>query len=182
MTTVLWRRLDSPGLDRCVVEPAPDGFRLSGTAIVVDGDASYEIRYAVLTDRSWNTVTVGAHVQGPSGDRRMALRSDGAGSWSMGDAPLIELFGANDVDLAWTPATNTLPIRRLDLAVGASSEIVVAYVDFPGHDVSRETQRYSRLDESRYRFESDGFAATLEIGLDGLVADYEGLWDAVSWA
>jgi hypothetical protein len=179
MAAIMWRRIDGPGYDRCVLEPTQDGFRLAGTALVVADGTSWEIRYAVVADEQWRTRTVGAHVQGPGPDRRIALHGDGLGGWSTADAPIIDLYGAIDVDLAWTPATNTLPILRLGLAVGASSEVAVAYVDFPGHEVARRTQRYSRHSDTLYRFESGDFTATLEIAENGLVERYEGLWDTV---
>lgn len=180
MDAVLWSRVDGPGHDRCVLEATPDGFRLGGTALVVAEGTSWEIRYAVVTDPQWRARTVGAHVHGPGPDRRIALLGDGLGGWSTADAPLLDLYGAVDVDLAWTPATNTLPIRRLGLAVGESSAVTVAYVDFPGHEVGRRAQRYSRTGERTYRFESGDFAATLETDERGLVTRYEGLWQVVT--
>lgn len=179
MITTLWRRLDQPGFDRCVLESTGDGFRLAGTALMVAEGASHEIRYTVLTDNEWNTTTVGAHVQGPNGDRRLALQCDGAGSWAVSDSPIVGLFGAVDVDLSWTPATKTLPIRRLQLDVGTSDEVTVAHVEFPGHDVSRRNQIYMRTGELTYRYESDGFEAELFVGPGGLVDRYGDLWETV---
>ncbi len=180
MPVAMWQRLDGLGLDRCVVDAVPDGHRLVGTALLVTDGEPYEIRYSVVTDRKWRTRTVGAHVQGASGDRRMALNADGDGGWNVADNPILDLYGAVDVDLAWTPATNTLAIRRLGLAVGESAEISVAYVDFPGHAVTRRTQSYRRLAENRYRFSSGTFSADLTVDGDGLVASYEGLWHNVA--
>lgn len=180
-TTVLWRRLDLPGLDRCTVEQAPDGFRIAGTALAVVEGAPCEIRYSVLTGPGWLTHTVGAHVTGLGADRRLALSYDSETGWRVSDTPLIDLFGAVDVDFAWTPATNTLPIRRLGLEVGESAEVTVALIDFPGHDVSRSVQRYTRTSADGYRFESDDFRAELRMGPADLVAEYEDRWTALAW-
>lgn len=179
MTTVLWSRLDGPGLERCSLEQTPDGFRLGGTALVTDGGDAYEIRYSVLTDGQWRARTVGAHVQGPSGDRRLALHGDGFGGWSVADNPILDLYGAIDIDLGWTPSTNTLPIRRRNVGVGESFDISVAHVAFPGHAVTRRSQRYTRTAEHEYRFESDDFGATITVDGDGLVTSYEGVWESV---
>lgn len=180
MPVAMWHSLDGLGLDRCVVDTTAEGHRLVGTALLVADGEPYEIRYSVITDGDWRTQTVGAHVQGPSGDRRLALNADGAGGWNVADNPILDLYGAVDVDLAWTPATNTLPIRRLGLAVGESAEITVAYIDFPGHSVTRRTQSYRRLAEHEYRFTSGTFSADITIDGDGLVAGYEGLWEKVA--
>ena len=82
------------------------------------------------------------------------------------------LEGCTDVDLGCSPSTNTLPIRRLSLAVGASQTIQAAWVRFPELTVTSGTQTYTRLDESTYRYESGTFSAELVVDEDGLVASY----------
>lgn len=180
MAGVMWQPYEGPGAERAVVESTPDGHRIAGTSLLVAAASTHEIRYTILVDPGWRTRTVGAHVQGPGADRRLALHADGSGTWSVGDAPLVDLFGAIDVDLAWTPATNTLPIRRLDLAVGDSAEIIVARIAFPDHDVARRRQRYTRLTESTYRLETEGDAVDLVVDQVGVVTEYPGGWRAVA--
>jgi hypothetical protein len=176
VTWILWRRLDMPGAERCVVDRTHDGYHLRGTTLVAADGTPHEIRWSVQTDERWNTLTVGAHVQGLETDRRMALHCDGSGVWTSGDEPVLGLYGATDVDLAWTPATNTLPIRRLDLALGDAADVAVAYIDFPGHTIERQVQRYERLGASTWRFSSGDFVADLQVDDDGLVLAYPGLW------
>ena len=84
-----------------------------------------------------------------------------------------------DVDLAVTPATNTLLIRRLDLSIGRVSRSLPAWVKFPELTGEPLSQRYTRLAKNTYRHESDtGFSA--EMGVDdlGLVTTYPGGWSA----
>lgn len=64
------------------------------------------------------------------------------------------LRGCTDVDLCCSPSTNTLPIRRLRLAVGASKTIKAAWVRFPGLSVVSASQTYARIDEVSYRYSS----------------------------
>ena len=80
------------------------------------------------------------------------------------------------------PATNTLPIRRLRLAVGGKREIAVAWLRWPELRLERALQRYERLAEDRYRYSSNGFSAELVVDEHGLVVDYEGLWRAIARA
>src|SRR5205814_2718699 len=56
--------------------------------------------------------------------------------------------GCLDVDLGITPSTNTLPIRRLGLAVGQAKEVRAAWIVFPELEVRLLTQTYTRLDRS----------------------------------
>lgn len=98
-------------------------------------------------------------------------------AWTVDGARRADLAAAVDIDLALSPFTNTLPIRRLRLPVGASAEIITAYV---GLDltVQPDGQRYTRLDEHRYRYEAldGGFEREIEVDDAGLVVDYPGLF------
>ena len=183
MSTVLWRNDRDAGLDRCRFDAGPNGFRLSGTALLVRDTMPYEVRYTVMADQAWRTRSVGVHVQTPDGeDLRLARSSDGEGGWAMGREPMPHLQGALDVDLAATPATNTLAIRRLPLAPGQAADVTVAYV--PLWDLTPEPlqQRYERLAEDRYRYSKPGFSAELVVDGEGLVLRYEGVWEAVARA
>jgi hypothetical protein len=82
------------------------------------------------------------------------------------------LKGCTDIDLGCSPSTNTLPIRRLRLGIGASSTIQAAWVRFPALVVVKAAQTYTRLDEFTYRYESGDFSAELTADEDGLVASY----------
>jgi hypothetical protein len=91
---------------------------------------------------------------------------------------LEALHGLTDVDLGFSPVTNTLPIRRLDPAIGESVAVTAAWVRFPELTIEPLPQRYTRLAERRYRYESAGGAFVAEIEVDdlGLVTTYEGGW------
>jgi hypothetical protein len=113
-----------------------------------------------------------------SGPLRVAYRIDVG---SDGGTERVEINGKaihppGDVDIAITPFTNTLPIRRLRLAVGESAEIDATYVAAPDFEVSTMRQRYTRVDEHRYRYESPGFEALLTLDEHDLVTEYPGLW------
>jgi uncharacterized protein len=55
---------------------------------------------------------------------------------------------AIDIDLGWSPSTNTLPIRRLNLEIGrASGEFIAAWVRFPELTLQPLPQEYLRLED-----------------------------------
>jgi hypothetical protein len=94
-----------------------------------------------------------------------------------------ELDGAIDVDVSATPFTNTLPIRRLDLAEGQSADIRAAYVSLPELTVKIDPQRYTCLERGRrYRYESldSEFVREIVIDAEGLVVTYPGLFKRVA--
>jgi len=81
-----------------------------------------------------------------------------------------------------TPFTNTLPIRRLDLAEGQTADIRVVYVLLPELTITIDPQRYTCLRRGgRYRYESldSDFVREIDIDTDGLVVTYPGLFRRV---
>ena len=76
------------------------------------------------------------------------LATDGHARWGeMNGAHRPELDGCHDIDLACTPFTNTLPIRRLPLHVGDSAELAVITVDVETLAVAPTVKRYHHVDE-----------------------------------
>lgn len=177
-TVARWRDWTGTGIEHLVlVEQSDEVVAESALLGTTDLGAVYAMRYRIRCDQSWQVRELGISLVGDA--RRFELVSDGAGAWrNDAGVPMPELAGAFDVDLPVTPFTNTLPIRRLGLAVGAAAEIMVAFVGFPDLAVTLESQRYTRIDELRYRFESlDGdFVRDIDVDEHGLVVTYPGLF------
>lgn len=180
MAVILWRAADGSGLERATLRPDGGGFCLEGTALLALRRTPLEARYRVTTDEHWRTRVADVLVTSPDSEDRVTLIADGEGHWTMGPRPLHSVAGCLDVDLGFTPATNTLPIRRLDLPVGEHAQLDVAWVAFPSLRVGRSSQRYERLDRLRWRYRSGDFSADLLVGDEGLVREYEGLWSAIA--
>lgn len=178
-----WRRLDVPGTEEARVERAAAGWRLTGELSVEEGGLAARLHYAIDCDPEWRTRS--ALIEGDSGDRpiRFALAADGGGQWSRDGVPLPELAGALDVDLGFTPATNTLPIRRLALAVGETKPVRSAWLRFPELRLEPLEQTYTREAEDVYRYcavvDGELFTARLDTDAFGRVLRYEGLWVAI---
>lgn len=179
-----WRRLDVPGREESRVEQVGEGWRLTGSLEVEDGGVAARLRYSIDLDAAW--CTRAALVEGTANGEpvRFALATDGAGSWSRDGSPLPALTGAADVDLGFTPATNTLPIRRLSLAVGQTRAVRSAWLRFPELRMEPLEQSYTR--ESGHVFlyvasvDGEPFTARLDTDAFGRVLRYEGLWEAES--
>lgn len=181
ITVARWRDWEGTGIEHLVLaKGAEDVVAESVLLGAAETGMLFAVRYRIRCDSSWRVRELSISLIGDA--RRFELLSDGAGTWQ-NDAgiPMPELSGAVDVDLTVTPFTNTLPIRRLDLAIGAAAEIVVVYVDLPNLTVITEPQRYTRIGDRRYRFESlDGsFTRDIEVDEHGLVNTYPGLFHRV---
>jgi hypothetical protein len=175
MTTrrVAWRRSDEVETDEhCTLTVRDGGLSLVGTVLGAEEGVPVRIEYRVLADGPG--LTTAAHVRDLRGfeTRTIVLERDAKGNWSVDGTTVKALKGCTDVDLGCSPSTNTLPIRRLRLGVGASQTIKAAWVRFPGLDIVKAAQTYTRLDEFTYRYVSGDFEAELTVDDDGLVADY----------
>lgn len=177
-----WRRLDVPGREEARVDRTATGWRLTGELDVEDAGGAARLRYTIECDAEWRTRSAVVEGEAVGGPIRFALAADGAGHWTRDDAPVPELSGALDVDLGFTPATNTLPIRRLALAVGESASVRSAWLRFPELRLEPLEQTYTRETEKSFRYRAlvDGepFIARLDTDLFGRVLCYEGLWVA----
>ena len=140
----------------------------------------FGVVYTLQLDSDWCTGEVTASMLGVA--KSVHLRRTSTGNWvGDNDTLLPRLDGALDVDLSITPLTNTLPIRRLGLAVAESAELTVAYVSFPELAISAGRQRYTRVAADRYRYESLDSRFVREITVDehGLVITYPDLFHRV---
>jgi hypothetical protein len=187
MRSLLWVTEDAPGAEFCRA-------RLDEAGLVAEGVAlgarplPYRLEYDLATDERLVTRSVRMRSTGDTWTRELALDHDGAGSWTCragtvggsdlppagGDAQ--ELGGALDVDIGYSPLTNTMPILREDVrAADRSCDIVAAWVSVPALAVIPSQQRYEGLARDRVRYRSGSFAATLELDDDGFVRRYPGL-------
>jgi hypothetical protein len=84
-----------------------------------------------------------------------------------------EFDGCADVELACTPFTATVPIRRLGLAVGDVADLDVIDVDVETLAAWRKAVRYERLGERTYRRTALASGETRQFEVDrfGLVVD-----------
>ena len=125
-------------------------------------------------------MTIGARVSGWVGARSVeAIVKVDRAAWQLNGAPCRDVHGCIDVDLNFSPSTNLLPIRRLNLAVGQRAEVRAAWLRFPSFTLERLDQIYTRLAERTYRYENrGGFSAELEINEAGLPTSYGNIWSA----
>ena len=177
MHVARWEDWSGRGLQHVVLTERADAIVAEAVCVVAE-EGDFAARYRIQCDPDWRCRELDVEIIGAA--RTLRLRSDGRGHWTTGDGtPLAALDGAIDVDLPITPFTNTLPIRRLGLAPGASAEIDVVYVRAPALSVEIDRQRYTCVETlRRYRYEAvDGtFSADLDVDAHGLVITYPGLF------
>ena len=180
--TVLWQNVERSGADYCALWQTRDGWLLQGTAALAHDDQHPVLAsYKIFSDCEWRTRRVDVQCFTGSDIAKLSLVVEGDGTWRNGSRVLPDVEGCIDVDLAVTPATNTLPIRRLNLKVNQSADVTAAWIRFPALDVQPLPQRYTRLSDRLYRYESaNGFVTEIEVDELGLVVNYSGGWERIA--
>ncbi|MBN9033087.1 MAG: transcriptional regulator [Rhizobiales bacterium 63-7] len=181
--TVRWTPWEGEGLEHLTLTPDSfdfgAGIRAESVLIGDRGDSPYGVHYRIACDAGWAVRRFSIET---TDGRRLALASDGAGHWrDENGASRADLDGCIDIDLAGSPFTNTLPIRRLNLTPAAgTARLSMVYVPFDSFDAFVDGQRYTGLDADQqlYRYEAEdrSFTAELPVDEDGLVIDYPGLF------
>jgi hypothetical protein len=181
---ILWHCSLLSSSEHAVLAESGDGYRLQGVAVLPLGELPCHIDYAVAVDRQWRPGQAWATITTPAGTREIVLRSQHGAGWEVDGELRPDLDRCPDVDFGWTPATNTVPIRRLGLEVGETASITAAWVRFPELDVVASEQRYRRLATDRWQYTSGQYDYQLTVDPDtGLVLAYgDHLWRAAAAA
>jgi uncharacterized protein len=136
--------------------------------------------YEIHCDDNWLTHRVQVERTIGNDVKNLSLTVESRGVWRSSGQELREIQGCEDVDLAVTPATNTLAISRLNLQVGSSASIIAAWVKFPELTVEPLSQRYTRLDQNTYHYASNtGFSAEIVVDDLSLVTAYPNGWERI---
>ncbi|HEY7437906.1 MAG TPA: putative glycolipid-binding domain-containing protein [Acidimicrobiia bacterium] len=185
----VWLKDEPAGCEFAEIALGPD--RLTGRGVAIGSSPiPYRLDYVLETGADFVTTLLDVSSRGAGWSRRLILRSNGAGAWTIDavdegipDLPPLggdpaALAGALDCDLGLSPVTNLMPILRHGLLSGVGrTELTAAWVSVPDLRVQPDGQRYTSVGENLIRYDAlDGsFSATITVDDDGLVVDYPGI-------
>jgi hypothetical protein len=170
---VIWKRKDVEGFESTRIRTLEGGEReTSGVAVFAYEGVACRLDYELHCSREWVTRT--ALVTGWIGDREIHVDIERSpqGDWSMDGTLVPQVASCTDIDLNFSPSTNLLPIRRLELEIGASAQVRAAWLQFPHMVLLPLEQTYTRLGLNTFHYEAGTFKADLTVDDDGLVLDY----------
>ncbi len=177
--TILWRRVDLPGHESARVSQRANGWTLAGTAVFAHEGEPCRLDYRIGCDEAWRTRSAAVRGWAGGGDVEVRIEVDHAGRWRLNGLECPQVEGCIDVDLNFSPSTNLLAIRRLDLAVGDEAEVRAAWLRFPSFTLEPLPQVYRRLSADTVRYESGGGAFVRDLTVDaaGFVTRYPGFFE-----
>lgn len=177
---ILWRRLDQSGHEAARLFHRDAYWHLEGTAVFVHDWDPCKLDYHIVCNDTWETVS--ASVAGWVGNREVGIvvSVDPSKRWSMNGVVCENVTGCIDLDLNFSPITNLLPIRRLNLTIGHEGAVRAAWLRFPSFALEPLEQIYQRIGPMTYRYISGGGRFTAELTVDGagFVTEYPGFWEA----
>ena len=158
-----------------------DRTAVEGRVVLPLGDVPCDITYRLGVDAGIETIHMEATVHA-AGHRRQVVVDAVERVWTVDGEVDEALEGCTDIDLGWSPITNTIPMRRLGLDVGESAEITAAWFRFPELELEPNRQRYTRKAENLWRYQAGDFDFELVVDPEsGLITKYgDDLWEAVA--
>lgn len=188
-----WSGADALRLETVRVVLGGRSMRAGGSMVSApqEGTEAYSAAYSLATDEAGVVQRLTVRTILAQGEQSVSLTRSEEGIWlvdrvGQGAGTVRTNFaGALDVDLAFSPLFNALPVRRLGLHRAAAQhdlsmehDLPVVLVSLPGLEVCcvRQTYRTVEVGETTVvSFVTDGFTAELTVDTDGLVLDYPGL-------
>jgi hypothetical protein len=178
---IVWEWVQRPGLEHLRLMIGDDVIAAEGVIVGTLDDKLFWLRHQILCDGKWRFREAKLALEAAGARRELTLMRDEAG-WRADGEARADLALCDEIDLMGSPYTNTLPIRRLELAANEARRIRVAYIRLPDLVVEPVEQEYTRLDASepprrfRYRGITSDFTADLTVDADGIVTDYPPVW------
>lgn len=174
----LWEGIEYNSLENCLVASSEGKVDIDSRIIGYYEEKIFRVDYAVKANADWETLAADVDVVIDGKRFHVILEGDGKGSWTCDSKPSTEFQGCVDIDISLTPLTNTLPVRRLNLAIDETKQFRVLYLDVLNKTVKPVVQKYTRVARNSYRFENvpNDFEAVIDVDDDGFVVTYPELF------
>ena len=191
-----WVGVDCQRLEAARVVLGERGVRVTGSMVSCqqEGVETHSTSYSLTTDELGVTQRLSVRTTRAEGEQHVIITRSEEGIWLVDhgqNAVRTSFGGALDVDLAFSPLFNALPVRRLGLHRSTGRhELPMAFVTLPSLEVVRVSQTYRTVSlgeageqggltvigvSSESGESGDPFEAEFTVDTDGLVMDYPGL-------
>ena len=175
-----WKGIAHDTIEHCHINSKTGLTVFTGSVTGMIKEYAISIHYEIEIDMITNDYSVGISSQKDL-KHLVQIRRMG-GKWYDANNDHEKKFDECEYfDISLTPLTNTFPINRLRLKTGESKIIRVVYIDAVENKLKRVEQRYTHVQEGKYRYDSleTGFTTELTVDAAGFVISYPGIWERV---
>lgn len=179
--TIIWKGICLDTLESCTVTRENKKITVNGVIAGLENSMPVNVHYQIKLDEVFEIESLLLTSYHDKVFEIKMIRKNN--KWFDGYGKLLQQFDdCNDIDIALTPFTNTIPINRLHLNPGESYKIDVIYIDPVKKSVSRNQQRYTHIESNKYRYENldSDFVSDLVVDRDGFVINYPGIWEMLN--
>jgi len=173
-----WRRLEEHGEERCVFACDDEQCVLEGVGAVAINGSGLIFEYRLECTTGWEIKRAGIIARLGTDEFHRVLERRDDGTWLVDGVHAAEYDRCEDLDLYFSPSTNTVTMRRLQLRVGEERQVRSLLVAEPELNLHPLDQVYRRADQRHYEYQAGDFRAVIEVDEDGVVLDYPGLFTA----
>ncbi len=173
-----WQSMDGARSDEAHLYESEDSLFLKGQGSFIFYNNPAHIQYEVYTSPD-GTARNGV-ILGVNGNRNINLFIDRIGSeWMLNGTSQKSVQGLLDLDFGFTPSTNYFQIQRMNLAIGETRKLNVAWIDTDSTSLIPLPQIYKRVSKQRYNYESPAtsYKGVLDLAPNGFVQVYPELWE-----
>lgn len=181
LQSLIWVCNKCPSYEYFTLSQSSSGNVLHGTVIAYE-TLPMLINYRICCDLNWQTMSAEISQRIGGKKKTLTLQTNDRQNWVIDQNPQPTLSGLVDVDLEFSPSTNTLPIRRLNLKDNETKEVAAVWVRLNGLEIATSSQRYTKIDSTHYRYENPSldFNTILEVDELGIIVRYGNLWQKIS--
>lgn len=176
---VAWRRFDEHGEERAGFACEGDVCGAEGVGAVAINGSGLVFQYRIELDSSWAVRRAGIVTRLGADEFTLMLERHDDGAWSVGGVRAPQFDGAEEIEFAFSPVTESITVKHLGLGVGETRSVRTIVVTEPELMVEAHEHRYRRLDETHYEYESDRERVVLTVDDDGLVIEHPGMFEAL---
>lgn len=175
---ILWAGNSINSMERCMINHESNNILVTSSIIGSDQNETFIVNYELVLDLDWLTKSLTVSYESNTKTYRYDLIQPKPGEWVVNGEKNINLDNHIDVDISLTPFTNTLPIKRLKLLSNQQEIIKVVYLNLLDGSIKGTNQKYSKLDENEYRFETvpNDFESIITVDTHGFVVEYPKLF------
>jgi uncharacterized protein len=177
-----WRHIEArQGFETAFFWSDNTGYWCEGVTAAVENGQAWTVRYSILLDDQWRATAATVWGRTDAGARQRTIKAIGVGRWEVDGEEIPEVAGCLDIDLESSACTNTMPVHRLNLAVGDTAPAPALYIRATGLPVERLEQVYRRVaddgDTTRFDYRAPAlqFETRQVYDRSGLILDYPGI-------
>ncbi|PSL43379.1 hypothetical protein CLV51_10868 [Chitinophaga niastensis] len=183
MQPIIWQAVKWPATEYFTLQGNGQMKLATGCINGVVEQQPFCIHYDIEITADWRVSSFHIRQEGKT-STELKLTTDLNGHWFDKDGNHIDAFdGCIDIDIALTPFTNTLPVKRLHFEPGERKTIDMLYIKLPEFELQKVQQHYTKLGDRLYLYENvtTQFSAELPFDKQDILLDYPGIFTRIHY-